>query len=96
MGTQGGFIDPMSSIDQNPLRQLSPGKQRVLCGVGGGLMRESGARDPREVGMGGAGWRELCRPTGPKAGPRLAPLRTRRGSSPRTRRLVQRVLRAIP
>ena len=68
MGTQGGFIDPMSSIDQNPPHQLSPGKQRVLCGVGGGLMRESGARDPREVGMGGSSWRGLCRPTGPKAG----------------------------
>ena len=59
-------------------------------------MQESGAQDPREVGVGGAGWQGLCRPTGPKAGPRLAPLRTRPGSSPDTRRLVQRVPRAVP
>ena len=69
MGAQGRFIDdPMTSIDHSPLCQLSPGKQRVLCGVGGGLMQESGARDLGEVGVGGAGWQGLCRPTGPKAG----------------------------
>lgn len=97
MGAQGRFIDdPMTSIDHSPLCQLSPGKQRVLCGVGGGLMQESGARDLGEVGVGGAGWQGLCRPTGPKAGPRLVPLRTRPGSSPDTRGLVQRVPRAVP
>lgn len=48
-------------------------------------MRESGARDLREVGVGGAGWRRLCGPTGPKAGT----TQNQAGSSPNTRRLVQ-------